>query len=679
MILQNRIKELVSILNDHGYRYHVLSQPAISDAEYDSLYRELEALEASNPEFILPDSPSKRVGGQILSEFQSIAHQVPMLSLDNAMNAEELTEFDSRVKRFLAKEDLPEAEVTYTVEYKFDGVACSLRYQDGILLSAATRGDGQVGEDITENIKTINSIPLRLRSGLLAKGTIDIRGEVLILKDDFLKFNQQRIAKEEAPFANPRNAASGSLRQLDSKITAERPLSFFAYGYGFVSDINLPEETNQVMSLIKDAGFSTSSFYYLASNLFELLEYYQQALAQRAQLPFDVDGIVVKVNSIPLQKILGFKQRSPRWAIAGKFPPVEAITKLLNIDIQVGRTGAITPVAILEPVTVGGVVVSRATLHNQDEIERKGLLIGDRVVVKRQGDVIPAVISFIAEARDGTQVKFIFPNNCPVCETELVRPEGDAVSRCPNNHCPAKTAERIRHFASKAAVDIDGLGERNVSFLLENGLIKNIADLYRIDFGRLAELPRYTEYSAQKLAQSLEDSKSITLDRFIYALGIRHVGVRTAKLIAATIYKIENFFSLTQEILFTIPEVGPEIARSILDFLNQPEEIALVHDLLELGFNVQEIKQIEIADNFFKDKTFVITGSFEKYSRDELKELIENSGGKVSSSISKKTDYLIAGEKAGSKLAKASELNVQILEEEALISLILNSYSDDKK
>ncbi len=665
-----RIQELVKILNEHGYRYHVLSQPIIADAEYDKLYRELEALELVNPELILEDSPTKRVGGEILSEFQSIDHQVPMLSLDNAMNEEELTEFDARVKRMLLKEGISEKELAYTVEFKFDGVACSLRYVDGILISAATRGDGQVGEDVTENIKTIKSIPLRLRDGHLSKGIIDIRGEVLIFKADFLKFNQARVKKEETPFANPRNAASGSLRQLDSKITAVRPLSFFAYGYGFVSGVTLPDNNQDIMALIMEAGFAISSFYHVAKDLDQLITLYQTAQKQREQLPFDVDGIVIKVNSVHLQTKLGFKHRSPRWAIAGKFPPVEAITKLLNIEVQVGRTGAITPVAILEPVNVGGVVVSRATLHNESEIERKGLLIGDSVVVKRQGDVIPAVISFIQDARDGSQTKFIFPSLCPVCESLLIRPVGEVVSRCLNTHCPAKTAERISHFASKAAADIDGLGERNVNFLLEQGIIKNIADLYRIDFRKLSELPGFGELSAKNLEKSLEISKQIPLDRLIYALGIRHIGVRTAKLIAMSINKIENLFNLTEEDLLNIPEIGPETAKTIMGFLSQPDEASLIHELIELGFQIKELEKKEIPDNFFKDKTFVITGSFEKYSRDQLKDIIEKSGGKTASAISKKTDYLIAGENAGSKLSKAKELKVAILEELQLLEQI---------
>lgn len=665
--IKKQIEELVSELNEHSHRYYVLSQPVVSDIEYDKKFRELQLLEEANPELILENSPTKRVGGDPLSEFNSVEHKVSMLSLDNAMNAEELSEFVSRTKRFLSKTKYAETELEYTIEHKFDGVALSLVYEDGVLIQAATRGNGEVGEDVTHNAKTINSIPLKLRSKVGLKGRIEIRGEVLFLTEDFERFNEKRIKNEEAPFANPRNASSGTLRQLDPKIAAERPLTFFAYGYGHIDAIDLPDSSSKIMELIASLGFRVSPFFHIVKED-KLVQVYNEAEENRINLKFEVDGVVVKINSIKIQEELGFKQRSPRWAIAGKFAAVEATTKLLDIHMQVGRTGAVTPVAVLEPVEVSGVVVERATLHNEDEIKRKGLMIGDRVVVKRMGDVIPAVISFIADMRDGTQKKFTFPKECPECESELIKPEDEAVYRCLNSNCPAKLEQRIIHYASKAAADIDGLGDKIVTLLLDSNLINDIADLYELKKEDIADLPRMGELSAQNLLDSLEESKKITLARFIYSLGIRHVGERTAKIIASHTKFLDAFLKLHYDELVEVNEVGPGTAEAVCDYVNNEDEVKLINRLIQNGVAPTFKEEVQ-KESSITGKTFVITGTLENYSRPEMKKLIESNGGKVISAVSAKTDYLLAGEKAGSKLKKAQELGVKVISEKDALTM----------
>ncbi|NMC62064.1 MAG: NAD-dependent DNA ligase LigA, partial [SAR324 cluster bacterium] len=606
-----RIAQLVSELNEHIYRYYVLSAPSISDAEYDRLFRELENLENENPELILPDSPTQRVGAKVQGSFQSLKHEIPMLSLNNAMNEEELRGFDEQVRRFLEKEGFAKNKVEYAIELKFDGLAVSLRYEEGVLVQGVTRGDGFNGELITENLRTIKSIPLRLRLEN-PPSVLEVRGEVLFLKQAFEALNEERVKNGEEPFANPRNAASGSLRQLDASITAKRPLSFYAYGSGVVSVDWTFKTHDALIAFYRDIGFLSSPFFNVVNGVDELIAAYRSALEKRDSLPFEVDGLVAKVNDYSLQKILGFRQRSPRWAIAAKFPPVEETSKLLDIVVQVGRTGAITPVAILKPVRVGGVIVSRATLHNEDEITRKGLKIGDTVVIRRQGDVIPAVVSVVTHLRDGSEKDFVFPKECPECGTTLLRPASEAVYRCPNNSCPAKIQQRLIHFASRKGADIEGLGDRLIEVLLDSGLIRDIPDLYKIKKEQLEALPRMGELSSENLLKALERSKRIELSHFIYALGIRHVGERTALLLARFCNSIERFLDLDYETLLSISEVGVETAKAIVSFLSNEEERSNIGELLALGFEVLEPEKLETG--ILDGKVFVLTGTLESLS-----------------------------------------------------------------
>ena len=674
--IQNRIDELVSSLNEHAYRYYVLSQPTISDAEYDQLFGELQRLERSYPECLRGDSPTQRVGGKPLEGFATVRHRVPMLSLDNAMNEEELSGFDEQVRRFLSKEGIEKTEVEYTVEFKFDGVAVALAYKDGFLAQAATRGDGTTGEDVTSNVRTIKAIPLRLRGESVPAGLFEVRGEVLFRKREFEALNAERVAGGQDSFANPRNAASGSLRQLDPQETAKRPLWFFAYGVGVVESEHpslvdiAARPLSDVMKIIESFGFSISPGFRIVRGVSELVSAYRKAEAERDALPFEVDGIVVKVNDAQLQKVLGFRQRSPRWAIAAKFKPVEAVTILEDIIIQVGRTGALTPVAVLKPVRVGGVIVSRATLHNQDEIERKALLIGDSVVVRRQGDVIPAVIAPVMAARTGRERAFIFPSRCPECDSPVERIPGEAVVRCPNATCPAKLHNRILHFATRDAMDIEGLGEKMVALLVEHHVVHDLPSLYSLRVEDLQKLPRMGELSSRNLVDGIEQSKSRPLDRFIFALGIRHVGSKTASVLARYCKNIESFMRLTEEELVAINEVGPETARSIVSFLSDENEQELVRVLLERGVRPAAISIDQKKVATLSGKTFVLTGTFASMSRKEAEDKIVESGGRVSSSVSRKTSFVVAGENPGSKLDNARTLGIAILSEDELLKML---------
>ncbi|RMG42351.1 MAG: NAD-dependent DNA ligase LigA, partial [Candidatus Dadabacteria bacterium] len=651
--VKKEIDKLVEELNEHSYRYYVLSEPVISDAEYDRLFRRLEELEKKHPEFVRPDSPTQRVGSVISEGFREVKHRIPMLSLANAMDENELSEFYEQLKRFSHRN---EKDIELVVEYKFDGVAVSLTYEDGLLSLAATRGDGMRGEDVTANVKTIKSVPLKLRTDTLPE-LFEVRGEVVFLKKDFELLNQERIAAGEPPFANPRNAASGSLRQLDPSVTAQRPLTFYAYALGAVEGLQLPATHYDAMQMVRRFGFNISPLLERVTSKDELLEVYKKAEQERNTLPFEVDGIVVKVNSHELQQELGFRQRSPRWAIAGKFAAVEEFTTLKDIVVQVGRTGALTPVAILEPVEVGGVTVSRATLHNQDEIDRKDIRIGDTVIVRRQGDVIPAVVAPVISRRTGKEKKFRLPDKCPECGTSVERVEGEAVLRCPNKHCPARLEQRLIHFASRNAADIEGLGDKMVALLLEHKLVNSIPDLYTLTVNKLEKLPRMAELSSRNLVDALNKSKTISLNRFIYALGIRHVGEKTALTIARYARSIEKFLSLTEEELLALPDVGVETARAVVAFLSNDEEVANIRRLLKLGFNIEPPP--EPRDAGLAGKTFVFTGAL-SISRAEAQQLVESLGGKVSSSVSKNTDFVVAGEKAGSKFKKAQELGVPV-------------------
>ena len=669
--IARRVDTLIEELQEHSHRYYVLSQPTVSDAEYDEKFRELQELEAAHPELVRADSPTQRVGAAPLAGFSTVSHKVPMLSLDNAMNEQELLDFDEQVRRFLSKDGHSVDAIEYTVEFKFDGVAVSLAYEKGLFVQGATRGDGTTGEDVTSNVRTIKAIPLKLRGAAPKSGRIEIRGEVIFKKREFEALNAERQTRGEETFANPRNAASGSLRQLDPRETARRPLYFFSYGLGFLEEgAGLSSSTlSQTMLEIEKLGFSISPGFRTVKGAEALVKAYREAEEARDSLPFEVDGLVVKVNDYALQERLGFRQRSPRWAIAAKFKPVEAVTTLNDIIIQVGRTGALTPVAVLAPVRVGGVVVSRATLHNQDEIERKGLLLGDRVVVRRQGDVIPAVVAAITASRTGKEKPFRFPTSCPECDSPVERVPDEAVTRCPNPNCPAKTHNRILHYASRDAMDIEGLGDKMVGLLLEHGVVTSLPDIYELTVEKLHDLPRMGELSSSNLVQAIEESKKRPLSRFIFALGIRHVGTKTAAVIARNCHTVEKFLTLTEDALVEIEEIGPETARSVAEFLGDEDEQKLVERLLQLGI-APEAQQGVVSDGAFQGKTFVLTGALATLSRKEAEELVSSNGGKVSSSVSKKTSYVVAGESPGSKLDAARKHGVEILSEDEFRTLL---------
>ena len=669
--LARRVDTLIEELQEHSHRYYVLSQPTVSDAEYDEKFRELQKLEAAHPGLVRAESPTQRVGAAPLAGFSTVSHKVPMLSLDNAMNEQELLDFDEQVRRFLSKDGHSVDAIEYTVEFKFDGVAVSLAYEKGLFVQGATRGDGTTGEDVTSNVRTIKAIPLKLRGAAPKSGRIEIRGEVIFKKREFEALNAERQTRGEETFANPRNAASGSLRQLDPRETARRPLYFFSYGLGFLEEgAGLSSSTlSQTMLEIEKLGFSISPGFRTVKGAEALVKAYREAEEARDSLPFEVDGLVVKVNDYALQERLGFRQRSPRWAIAAKFKPVEAVTTLNDIIIQVGRTGALTPVAVLAPVRVGGVVVSRATLHNQDEIERKGLLLGDRVVVRRQGDVIPAVVAAITASRTGKEKPFRFPTSCPECDSPVERVPDEAVTRCPNPNCPAKTHNRILHYASRDAMDIEGLGDKMVGLLLEHGVVTSLPDIYELTVEKLHDLPRMGELSSSNLVQAIEESKKRPLSRFIFALGIRHVGTKTAAVIARNCHTVEKFLTLTEDALVEIEEIGPETARSVAEFLGDEDEQKLVERLLQLGI-APEAQQGVVSDGAFQGKTFVLTGALATLSRKEAEELVSSNGGKVSSSVSKKTSYVVAGESPGSKLDAARKHGVAILSEDEFRTLL---------
>jgi DNA ligase (NAD+) len=665
--LSARVRELTTQLNDASYRYYVLSAPTISDAEYDRLFRELEEIERAHPELKLPDSPTVRVGAAPLKEFAEIKHEIPMLSLSNAMDEAEIREFYGRVERLFRDNSLETTEIYFSVEDKFDGVAVSLRYENGIFLKGATRGDGFVGEDITQNLRTIKSIPLKLRTHNPPK-VLEVRGEVLFLKEAFVQLNEERVKSGEDAFANPRNAASGSLRQLDQNITATRPLTFFCYGIGVNEGLELPDGHVESIRLLESFGFRSSPLLRRVKGEAGLVATYEEAQSKRLTLPYEVDGMVIKVDSRKAQETLGFRERSPRWAIAAKFPPVEETTKLEDVIYQVGRTGAVTPVAVLKPVRVGGVVVSRATLHNEDEITRKGLKIGDTVVIRRQGDVIPAVVSAITSARSGTEREIVFPKTCPICSSSLERPKDEAVARCPSKKCAAKVEGRVLHYASRNGADIEGLGEKIVELLCTEGLVKSIADLYHLKVSDLIELPGFAKLSSENLIAAIKKSQNVPLSRFLYGLGIRHVGERTARVIAENVGDIDKFLQLKESDLLKMPEIGEETAKAIDSFLRDAEEISIVKGILAAGVTPEKVAPR--SEGKFTGKTFVLTGTLPTLSRSEAQEKIEALGGKVSSSVSKKTSYVVAGEDAGSKLTKARELGINIVSESEFLELI---------
>lgn len=670
--LVERVRRLREALERHSHAYYVLDAPTVPDAEYDRLFRELEALEAAHPGLLSEDSPTRRVGASPLSAFDEVLHAVPMLSLGNAFTEEEVAGFDRRCRQGLGVES-----IAYAVEPKFDGLAVSLRYENGVFVRGATRGDGTRGEDVTVNLRTVRSIPLRLQTQE-PPALLEVRGEILMWRDDFARLNQRQLENGEKVFANPRNAAAGSLRQLDSRVTARRPLRFFAYGIAEIAPQNEPETHSATLDLLAGLGFPVASERDVVTGLEGLLGYYARIGERRATLPYDIDGVVYKVDRLVDRQRLGFVSRAPRWAVAHKYPAQEEVTDLLDIEIQVGRTGALTPVARLKPVFVGGVTVTNATLHNEDEIRRKGLLIGDQVIVRRAGDVIPEVVAPIIERRGGGEREFVMPTACPVCGSHVVRAEDEAIARCTGGlFCPAQRKQALLHFAGRRAMDIDGLGDKLVDQLVERDIIRTPADLYRLGVLKLAALERMGEKSAAKLLAAIDKSRETTLARFIFALGIRNVGEATARDLAHHFGSLDAVLAADLDSLQQVPDVGPVVARSIVEFLNEPHNVEVIEQLRAGGVRWTEGPPSKPASGVLDGKTLVLTGTLPTMTRDEAKAMIEGNGGKVTGSVSKKTDYLVAGADAGSKLAKAETLGVAILDEDGLRGLIAAGVSQN--
>ncbi|AUD78752.1 DNA ligase [Kangiella profundi] len=664
--IEKRVAELRATLDNYNYQYYVLDNPTVPDAEYDRLLRELQQLEKEHPEVVSSDSPTQRVGAKPDNGFEEVIHELPMLSLDNAMSDEELISFDKRIKDRLKSS----TEIEYVCEPKLDGLAVSLLYENGQLVRGATRGDGTTGENITLNVRTIRAIPLKLRGEHIPE-RIEIRGEVFMPKSVFESLNDEAREQGGKTFANPRNAAAGSLRQLDPSITAKRKLSFYAYSMGLVSDdYELADSHYGRLQQIKTLGLPVSEEVKVVKGADGCQHYHQSILQKRDKLAYEIDGVVNKVNSIALQEELGFVARAPRWAIAHKFPAQEEMTQLLGVDFQVGRTGALTPVARLEPVSVGGVTVSNATLHNMDEIARLDARIGDTVIIRRAGDVIPQVVSVILEKRPSDAEEILTPTNCPVCDSPVERTEGEAVIRCTGGLiCSAQRNESIKHFASRKAMDIDGLGDKLVEIFAEKEMIKTISDLYRLKASDIAALDRMGEKSAENLINALEQSKSTTLPKFLYSLGIREVGEVTAKNIANHFCSLDGIIAASQEELESVPDVGPIVAHHIRAFFDNEENIEQINELKQLGVNWPDIEKKSDEELPLKGKTYVITGTLEGISRSEAKSKLEALGAKVSGSVSSKTTALIAGASAGSKLKKAQELGVEVLDQSFLNNL----------
>lgn len=669
--------ELIALrekINRHNYRYYILDDPEISDAEYDRLFQNLLQIENRYPELVIPESPSQRVGAPVEGGFKTVKHSIPMLSLENGFSDKEVMEFEERIKRLLTR--LGRAKhISYTVEPKMDGLAVELIYENGILKTASTRGDGYTGEDITSNIKTINSIPL----ALLPPGYdqdlpeyLEVRGEVYMEQNAFLQLNKERGKQGEPPFANPRNAAAGSVRQLDPQTTTKRPLLFFSYGTGEVSGRAFTSQI-ELLTTLNEWGLRVNTHYIKeCKDINEAIAHCRYLESIKHDLPYEIDGAVIKVNSIDLQKALGEKSRSPRWALAYKFEPTQATSKITKIDVQVGRTGALTPVAHLEQVEVGGVRISRATLHNQEEIVRKDIREGDTVIVQRAGDVIPEVVKAIKSKRTGKEKQFIMPDRCPVCGSELIPPGDEVVLRCSNPGCSAQVTGGIKHFVSKDAMDIDGLGDKLVDQLVIKGLIKDAADIYHLNLEDLIALDKMAEKSANNVLNAIEGSKNTTLAKFIYSLGIRHVGEHVAMVLAERFRRFDSLQESSREELLSIQEVGPEIADSILSYFSNKENISFINNLLKAGISLEEmpLEKTALREHPFSGKSFVLTGALSTLPRSEAKKLIQEKKGKVSTSMSTKTDYLVSGKSPGSKLAKAKDLGVNILSEEEFLRML---------
>ncbi|WED21018.1 NAD-dependent DNA ligase LigA [Vibrio sp. JC009] len=666
--VEEQIKQLKEQLHYHGVKYYVEDSPEIPDAEYDRMMRELLQLESEHPELVTLDSPSQRVGGEPLDGFTQVSHEIPMLSLDNAFSDEELDAFQKRMTDRLATVTEISA---YCCEPKLDGLAVSLLYENGTLVQAATRGDGSTGENITENVRTIKAIPLKLQ-GEGWPQRIEVRGEVFMPKAGFDALNEKALKTGQKVFANPRNAAAGSLRQLDSKITASRPLSFYAYSVGVVEGAELPASHYDRFLALKGWGLPMCPETRQVSSLEEVKAYYTDILNRRDDLAYEIDGVVIKVDDIAIQETLGFVARAPRWAIAYKFPAQEEITTLNDVEFQVGRTGAITPVAKLEPVFVGGVTVSNATLHNADEIERLGIKIGDTVVIRRAGDVIPQVTSVVMDRRPDDAKEIVFPEHCPVCQSEVERVEGEAVTRCSGGLvCQAQRKEALKHFVSRKALDVDGLGVKVIEQLVDKEMIETPADLFKLSAGRLTVLERMGPKSAQNVVDALEKSKLTTLPRFLYSLGIREVGEATAANLAQHFKTLEKVQTATQDQLIEVPDVGGIVASHLVAFFHEERNQKVIADLLEQGINWPEIEEVsEDTPQPLAGKVVVLTGSLSQMSRNDAKAVLQALGAKVTGSVSKKTDILFAGEAAGSKLTKAQDLGVEVRDEQALVDLL---------
>ncbi|MCY8932288.1 NAD-dependent DNA ligase LigA [Bacillus atrophaeus] len=657
---KRRAEDLRSTINQYSYEYYTLDEPSVPDSEYDKLMQELLDLEEEHPDLRTPDSPTQRVGGAVIDAFQKVRHGTPMLSLGNAFNAEDLRDFDRRVRQAVGD------DVAYNVELKIDGLAVSLRYEDGYFVRGATRGDGTTGEDITENLKTIRNIPLKMKRNL----SIEVRGEAYMPKRSFEALNEERLKKEEEPFANPRNAAAGSLRQLDPKIAAKRNLDIFVYSIAELDEMGVDTQS-QGLDFLDEIGFKTNQERKKCGTIDEVIDMIEELQAKRADLPYEIDGIVVKVDSLDQQEELGFTAKSPRWAIAYKFPAEEVVTTLLDIELNVGRTGVITPTAVLEPVKVAGTTVQRASLHNEDLIREKDIRILDKVVIKKAGDIIPEVVNVLTEQRTGQEKEFNMPTTCPECGSELVRIEGEVALRCINPECPAQIREGLIHFVSRNAMNIDGLGERVITQLFQEKLVRNVADLYKLTKERVIQLERMGEKSTDNLISSIQKSKEKSLERLLFGLGIRFIGSKAAKTLAMHFESLDHLKKANKEELLAIDEIGEKMADAVITYFQKEEMLELLDELEQLGVNTlykgpKKVK-VEDSDSYFAGKTIVLTGKLEELSRNDAKAQIEALGGKLTGSISKNTDLVIAGEAAGSKLTKAEELNIEVWNEEQLL------------
>ena len=658
--MKERIEQLRDQIRKHDYHYYVLDSPLITDREYDELLAELKSLEAEYPELVTPDSPTQRVGGEPLPGFTTVRHRVPLLSLDNTFSREELVEFNRRIQARLFPE-----EISYVCELKIDGVSIALIYEDGLLTSAATRGDGVVGENVTQNVRTIRTLPLRLRDPV---PRLEVRGEIYIAKQDFVRLNREREERGEKTFANPRNSAAGSLRQLDPRVTASRPLKAFIYDLLYLEGPEICDQA-EVLDFLRSQGFPVNPHWRLVSGIDEIWDYCQEWRERRHELDYETDGVVVKLNPLKTRETMGFTAKSPRWATAFKFPAEEKETRILEIELNVGRTGVITPTAVMTPVLIGGSVVSRASLHNFDLMRERDIRVGDWVIIHKAGDIIPEVIRPLVEKRTGKEEPFPVPDTCPVCAATVVRFEGEVAYRCDNINCPARLKESLIFFASRGAMDIEGMGPAVVDQLVDRNLVQNVADLYSLSLEDLLTLDKTGKKKATNLLEAIEASKSRPLSRLLHALGIRFVGGKTARIVAERFRDIDVIAALSEQSLMQVPEIGAKIAASLVSFFEEPENLETIEKLKAAGVNTKEVV-VTGAEGPLSNKTLVLTGSLESLTRNEATELIERHGGRVSSSVSRKTDYVVAGTDPGSKLDKARQLGIPILTESEFLELI---------